>query len=88
MWACGRVINLDSGASAASILLLPFPARQFHCPTDLVPPIQADKRHSWKAGNPGPVWRNSIIATEKRWRREGIRAGEALFSTICKSCFQ
>lgn len=68
-WTRGRALNLHGGASAATVHLLPFPACQINSPADLVPQLHADKRHSWKAGQPGPVWRNSIIAAEKRRSR-------------------
>lgn len=71
VWLALTVVHLFS-----PVLLLPFPARQFNRPADWVPQIQADKRHSWKAGHPGPVWRNSTIAPEKRRRREGGRGLE------------
>lgn len=69
VWTRDCALNLDSGVSAAIVHLLPFPACQINSPTDLVPRLHADKRHSWKAGQPGPVWRNSIIAAEKRRSR-------------------
>lgn len=82
-WTRGCALNLDSGASAATVHLLPFPACQINSPTDLVPRLNADKRTQLESRAAGPRLKKFYYSC---WEEEEQEAGleqEGRFSFCC-----